>query len=143
MGAGTALLIATRAPYEHVRQAASLVGVMTGLLAATAGVPLVRWQRRHNEGLARWCEASLRAGNEHALAQAQWAAVSLAFAVGLAACAAWLGLANWGAPLAERESLRLAGAWHLLQPARLSPLASVARSTARRPRSRCTPRRAP
>jgi mannose/fructose/N-acetylgalactosamine-specific phosphotransferase system component IIC len=116
VGAAVALLIAARAPYEHVRQAASLIGVMTGLLAASAGVPLVRWQRRRNERLARWCEAELRAGHEGALGQAQWAAVALAFAVGLAACAAWLGLASWGAPWVERESLRLAGAWHLLQP---------------------------
>ena len=116
VGAGVALLIAARAPYEHVRQAASLIGVMTGLLAASAGVPLVRWQRRRNERLARWCEGELRSGREGALGQAQWAAVALAFAVGLAACAACLGLASWGAPWVERESLRLAGAWHLLQP---------------------------
>jgi hypothetical protein len=115
-GAGVALAIAARAPFEHVRQAASLVGVMTGMMAATAGVPLLRWQRRLNEGLARWCEGELRAGHEGALAQAQWAAVALAFAVGLAACGAWLGIGHWLAPWAEHESLRLAGAWHLLQP---------------------------
>ena len=116
VGAGVALLLAERAPFEHVHQAASLVGVMTGMVAASASVPFLRWQRRLNEGLARWCEASLRAGNESALGQGQGAAIALAFAVGLASCAVWLGLANWGAPLVERESLRLAGAWHLLQP---------------------------
>ena len=116
VGAGVALLIAARAPFEHVRQAAALAGVMTGMVAATAGVPLLRWQRRHNEGLARWCEQSLRAGNEAALGQAQWAAVTLAFGIGVAACGVWLALGSWGAPWVERESLRLAGAWHLLQP---------------------------
>lgn len=116
VGAGVALLIASRAPFEHVRQAASLVGVMSGMLAATAGVPLLRWQRRLNEGLARWCEAELRAGHESALARAQWAAVALAFAIGLAACGVWLALGQWGAPWVEHESLRLAGAWHLMQP---------------------------
>lgn len=116
VGTGVALLIAERAPFEHVRQAASLTGVMLGMVAATAGVPLIRWQRRWNEGLARWCEQSLRAGNEAALAQTQFAAIVLAFAIGLASCAAWLALGHWGAPFVERESLRLAGAWHLLQP---------------------------
>jgi len=116
VGAGVALSIAAGAPFEHVRQAASLAGVMAGMIAATLGVSLIRWQRRHNEGLARWCEAELRSGNAKALDQAQWAAVALAFAIGLALCAAWIGLARLGAPWVERESLRLAGAWHLLQP---------------------------
>lgn len=115
-GAGVALTIASRAPFEHVRQAAALAGVMTGMVAATVGVPLIRWQRRLNEGLARWCESELRAGREAALAQAQWAGVALAFGVGLAACSAWLALGLWGGAWVERESLRLAGAWHLLQP---------------------------
>jgi len=116
VGAGVALIIAAGAPFEHVRQAASLVGVMAGMITASLGVPLLRWQRRRNEGLARWCEMELRAGRERALGDAQWAAVTLAFALGLAAAAAGLGLARWAAPLVERESLRLAGAWHLLQP---------------------------
>ncbi|HXS82053.1 MAG TPA: PTS sugar transporter subunit IIC [Methylomirabilota bacterium] len=116
VGAGVALSIAAGAPFEHVRQAASLTGVMAGMIAATIGVPLLRWQRQWNEGLARWCENALRAGRERALAESQGAAVALAFAIGLAATAAWMALAHGGASLVERESLRLAGAWHLLQP---------------------------
>src|SRR5262249_46915030 len=116
VGAGVALLVAARAPFEHVRQAASLAGVLMGMVAATAGVPLIRWQRRRNEGLARWCEASLRAGDEPALGQAQGAALAMAFAVGLASSALWLGLGALAAPWIEHQSLRLAGAWHLLQP---------------------------
>jgi mannose/fructose/N-acetylgalactosamine-specific phosphotransferase system component IIC len=108
VGTGVALYLAAQAPFEHMRQASSLVGVMTGLAAATLSVPVIRWQRRLNEGLARWCES--------AHGQAQWAAVALAFAMGLATCVAWLALARGGAPLVERESLRLAGGWHLLQP---------------------------
>src|SRR5262249_2756813 len=115
-GAGVALLIAARAPFEHVREAAALAGVLTGMVAATVGVPLIRWQRRRNEGLARWCEAQLLAGREAALAEAQWAAIALAFGVGVALCAIWLGLGAWLGPAVERESLRMAGAWHLLQP---------------------------
>ena len=45
-GAGAALVIASQAPFEHVRQAAALAGVLVGLTAATLGDPLVRWQRR-------------------------------------------------------------------------------------------------
>ena len=116
VGAGVALSIAAGAPFEHVRQAASLTGVLAGMVAATLGVPLLRWQRQWNEGLARWCENALRAGRERALAESQGAAVALAFAIGLAATAMWMALAHGGAALVERESLRLAGAWHLLQP---------------------------
>jgi mannose/fructose/N-acetylgalactosamine-specific phosphotransferase system component IIC len=116
VGAGVALTIAAGAPFEHVRQAASLVGVLAGMVAASLGMPLLRWQRRWNEGLARWCERELRAGHERALAEAQGAALVLAFAIGLAVTAFWLALARWGAPRVEHESLRLAGAWHLLQP---------------------------
>lgn len=116
VGAGVALTIAGGAPFEHVRQAASLVGVLSGMVTASLGVPILRWQRWRNEGLARWCEGQLRAGNERALVEAQWAAVAVAFALGLAVTGAWLALAHGGAPYVERESLRLAGAWHLLQP---------------------------
>jgi mannose/fructose/N-acetylgalactosamine-specific phosphotransferase system component IIC len=116
VGTGIALFLAAHAPFEHVRQASSLVGVLAGLTAATLSVPAIRWQRRLNEGLARWCESSLRSGHESALAQAQGAAVALAFAVGLATCVVWLLLANVAAPWVEQESLRLAGAWHLMQP---------------------------
>src|SRR5262249_45538193 len=96
VGAGVALSIASGAPFEHVRQAASLAGVMAGMAAATLGVPLLRWQRQHNEGLARWCEDALRAGREGALAEAQGAAVALAFAIGLAVTALWLWFAHLG-----------------------------------------------
>src|SRR5207247_2485125 len=50
------------------------------------------------------------------LVEVQWAAVAVAFALGLAVTGVWLALAHWGASYVERESLRLAGAWHLLQP---------------------------
>ncbi len=116
VGAGVALTIASQAPFEQVRQAASLVGVLAGLVAATAGVPLLRAQRRWNEGLARWCETELRAGHAGALTQVQVAAVSLAFAIGLAHTGVWLALGSVLSPIVGRETLRLAGAWHLLQP---------------------------
>ena len=116
VGAGVALTIAAGAPFEHVRQAASLAGVLSGMVVAALGVPLLRWQRRLNEGLARWCEQALRAGRERALAEAQGAAIAMAFAIGLAVTGVWLALAHAGGAFVEHESLRLAGAWHLLQP---------------------------
>ena len=115
-GAGVALVIASQAPFEHMRQAASFTGVMTGMIAASLQVPVLRWQRWRNEGLARWCERALREGHEGALAQAQWAGLSLAFALGLAAVGVWLAAGQAMAPFVGRESLRIAGVWNLLQP---------------------------
>jgi hypothetical protein len=77
----------------------------------------MRWQRRRNEGLARWCEQELRAGRERAPAVASAAGAALAFGAGVAYCALWLA----GAGLLLRgfvgaESLRLSTAWTLAQP---------------------------
>ncbi len=116
VGAGVALIIAAQAPFEQVRQAAAFTGVMVGLLAATVGDPIVRWQRRRNEGLARWTEAAIRAGDERALGRAHVAAISMAFAIGLAATALWCGLGMALAPVVSRHSLRLAGVWQMAQP---------------------------
>ena len=117
VGAGLALSVGGHAPYEQWRDAAQLVGVFGGMLAAMGGVPLIKWQRRLNEGLSHWTEKQLRAGHEGALAQAHGAAIALAFAVGVAYCALWLG---GGTVLlrqvTEVESLRLSRAWTLLQP---------------------------
>ena len=117
VGAGVALVLAPGPGMQPWREAAQLAGVLTGLLAATTGVPLIRWQRRRNEGLARWCEAELRAGHEAAPGVASLAGATLAFGIGVAFCAVWIG----GAGLllrgfVERESLRLSRAWTLAQP---------------------------
>jgi len=117
VGAGLALLLAARFPFEMYREACALIGVLAGMLSATGGVVLLKWQRRRNEGLARWCEAELRAGRESALGRAHLAAVWMAFAVGIGAVAVGLGA---GVALAsgvvEHESIRLAKAWALAQP---------------------------
>lgn len=117
VGAGVALAIATRQNFLMLEDAAALVGVLAGMATAVLGVPLLRWQRRRNEGLARWCESRLRAGEERALAVAQGAGVGLAFGVGVgytAACLA-LGTVLLG-PVTVGHSLRLARAWSLAQP---------------------------
>ncbi len=117
VGAGVALAIATRQNFLMLDDAAALVGVLAGLVTATCGVPLIKWQRRRNEGLSRWCEAEVRRGNAGATGGAQRAGVALAFAVGVGYCAACLALAvGLLGPLAEHHSLRLARAWMLAQP---------------------------
>jgi PTS system mannose-specific IIC component len=117
IGAGVALALASHESIEIAREACALIGVITGMASATLSVPLLKWQRRRNEGLARWTEAEVLAGREGALSAAQGAGVALAFGVGVTYVAAWLGLAVWGlAPLVARDSLRMARAWGLAEP---------------------------
>ena len=117
VGVGTALALSAGHPFAFAQDACAMLGVLTGLIAATVGAAPLKWQRRLNEGLARWCEERLRMGDEGALAGAQRAAVVLAFAVGVAYCALALGVAVGGLHrLLEAESLKLARAWRLAQP---------------------------
>ncbi len=117
--AGTAVALALAHGVEIApwRDSAQLAGVFVGLLCATSGVPLIKWQRRRNEGLASWCESEVRAGREGAPAQAHAAGVAMAFAVGVALTAAWIAAGVLLLrPLVEHESLRLSRAWTLAQP---------------------------
>ncbi len=117
VGAGVALALASQQSFEVAHQASALLGTLTGMVSATLGVPLLKWQRRRNEGLSRWCEEALRRGDRGALAAAQRAGVVLAFAVGVSYCAVCFGVGVRGlAGLASNESLRLAHAWALAQP---------------------------
>lgn len=116
VGVALALMAAQRIPFEMYRQSCAMLGVIAGLLAATLGVPLIKWQRRRHEGLSRWCEAAVRAGHPGALAAAHRAAIALAFAVAIAYCALWLAALPLVSMIAERESLRLSRAWTLAQP---------------------------
>ena len=117
LGAALAMALAAQQPFAMARESSALLGSLAGMLAATAGVPLIKWQRRRNEGLSRWCEAELRRGHGSALGSAQWAGAVFAFAVGAGYVAAGLGLGLWAlAPLVAHESLRLARAWALAQP---------------------------
>lgn len=117
VGAGTALALGSQHSFEIAQNASALLGVIAGLIGAVLGVPLLKWQRRRNEGLSRWCEEALRQGDEGALAAAQRAGVALAFATGVAATAVLVGVAvRVFQGLAAHESLRLARAWSLAQP---------------------------
>jgi mannose/fructose/N-acetylgalactosamine-specific phosphotransferase system component IIC len=117
IGTALALMLARHQPFEMYRQGCALLGCIAGMLSAVLGSSLLKWQRRSNEGLSRWCEEQLRAGNEGALAAAHRAAIVLSFSIGLAWCALWLGA---GLPLlthlAAGDSLRLSRAWGLAQP---------------------------
>jgi mannose/fructose/N-acetylgalactosamine-specific phosphotransferase system component IIC len=117
VGAGVALAIVSQQHLLMLDDAAALVGVFAGLVTATFGVPLIKWQRRRNEGLSRWCEAEVRRGDAGATGAAQRAGMALAFAAGVGYCAACLALGvGLLGPLAGRYSLRLARAWMLAQP---------------------------
>jgi len=117
VGAGVALALGSQQTFEVARNASALLGVLAGMTGAMLGVPLLKWQRRRNEGLSRWCEDALRRGDEGALAAAQRAGVVLAFAVGVGTTAVLVGGALRGLEgLAAHESLRLARAWALAQP---------------------------
>ena len=117
IGVATALAVATLAPFAVAHEACAMLGVVTGLVSATVGVPLLKWQRRRNEGLSRWCEAEIRAGHEGALGTAHAGAVVLAFGVGVVFCAVFLAAAVLLIrPLVEHRSIRLARAWSIAQP---------------------------
>ncbi|HYM82016.1 MAG TPA: PTS sugar transporter subunit IIC [Candidatus Limnocylindria bacterium] len=117
VGAAVAVALAAEQPFVVARDACALLGVLAGLVSAMVGVALLKWQRRRNEGLSRWCEDALRHGSEGALAQAHGAAVVLAFGVGVSYCAVCVGASVWSMRgLAGNESLWLARAWALAKP---------------------------
>ena len=117
IGTGVALVLATQQPYSVARDGAALLGTFAGMLGATAGVPFIKWQRRRNEGLARWCEDELKLGNEGALAAAHGAGVVLSFGTGVLWTAAGLGVGTLALlALLRAESLWLARAWTFAQP---------------------------
>ncbi|NOT32908.1 MAG: hypothetical protein HOP12_01925 [Candidatus Eisenbacteria bacterium] len=117
VGAGLAVLLASEQPFLVTRDACAVIGVLSGLIVAVLGVPIIKWQRRHNEGLAHWCEDAVRAGRAGALAQAHGAAVVLAFAIGASFCAVAIGLGAFATRgLVAHESIRLARAWALAEP---------------------------
>ena len=117
IGVGTALMLASLVPFAAAHDAAVLSGCVVGMIAAVVGVPLIKWQRRRNEGLSRWCESALRAGDAGALGRAHAAAVVLAFGIGVAFCAVFLAAAGrLLPPLVQHQSIRLARIWAVCQP---------------------------
>ncbi len=117
VGCGVALVLFTSQPYNLARDACAFAGVVSGLVAAVAGVPFIKWQRRRNEALSRWCEEALRAGSERAPGAAHVAAVVLAFAIGVALTAIFLAAGYWLLRgTVETQTLRLGRAWSFAHP---------------------------
>lgn len=117
IGVGVALALATQAPYAIGREASALAGSLCGMISATAGVPVLKWQRRRNEALSRWCEDALRRGERRALGRAHLASVVLAFAAGVVFCAVFLAAGTWSLrPVVEQHSIRMARAWDMVHP---------------------------
>jgi mannose/fructose/N-acetylgalactosamine-specific phosphotransferase system component IIC len=117
IGAGTAMLLAATTSFSVAHEASAFAGCIVGLVAATAGVPLVKWQRRRNEGLSRWCESAVRAGDLAAPAKANGAGVVMAFGIGVLFCAVFLALSTvLVTPFVRHRSISLARAWGLAQP---------------------------
>src|SRR2546426_1630052 len=110
IGAGTALMLASTTTFSLAHEASAFAGCIVGMASSMAGVPLIKWQRRRNEGLSRWCEEALRRGDLSALGQANVAGVVMAFGVGVVFCAVFLAVAaGLVAPVVHRRSLRAAG----------------------------------
>jgi hypothetical protein len=110
-------MLAARMPFPMAQDAAAFLGCVAGMGVASLGVPIVKWQRRRNEGLARWAESALRAGDAGALGAATRAAIVLAFAAGVTYAAVSLAvLVPLLTPLVGGMSLRLSRAWTLAQP---------------------------
>jgi mannose/fructose/N-acetylgalactosamine-specific phosphotransferase system component IIC len=117
VGVGLALALAAPQTFEFSRQSAQLLGVLGGMFTAVIGMPLIKWQRRRNEALGRWCEYELRSGSRVALVHAHGAAIVLTFGLGVGLTAVCLaaGIAGFS-NLVVNESLRLSHAWRLAQP---------------------------
>ena len=117
IGAGTAVLLATALPFSLAHEASAFAGVAAGLVSATLGVPLVKWQRRRNEGLSRWCEDAVRAGDLGAPGKAAAAGIAMAFGIAVVFCALFLGAGILLlTPLVRSHSIALAHAWTIAQP---------------------------
>jgi PTS system mannose-specific IIC component len=117
VGAGAAGLLATAIPFSMAHEASAFAGVALGLVAASLGVPLIKWQRRRNEALSHWCEQALRAGDLGAPGHANVAGVVMAFGIAVVFCAAFLGLAAGPVKsLVLHHSMHIARAWTLAQP---------------------------
>jgi mannose/fructose/N-acetylgalactosamine-specific phosphotransferase system component IIC len=117
IGVGTALMLAAASSFRLDHEASAFAGCVVGMVASMSGVPLVKWQRRRNEGLSRWCEDALRRGDLSALGRANAAAVVMAFGVGVVFSAVFLAVSTRVvAPVVLSRSLGLARAWSIAQP---------------------------
>ena len=120
---GTVVGVAVACAVDHAAPLASaqggplLYGMVVAFAVALLGKPLLVWQRRRNERLARWCEEELAGGRLGALGGAQAAGVAQAAAVGVAWTAvALLVFGLLSRPLFASQGVALGQAWNLGSP---------------------------
>ncbi|MGH7725839.1 MAG: PTS sugar transporter subunit IIC [Candidatus Eiseniibacteriota bacterium] len=120
---GSVVGVSAASALDHLLPVASaqggplLYGLGVAFVVALLGKPLMVWQRRWNDGVARWCEAELAAGRLSALGRAQWAGVGIASATGVLWTGVALALAVWlGTLLFQFQGVALGQAWHLGSP---------------------------
>jgi hypothetical protein len=115
-----------------------LFGLVAAFVTALAGRSLLVWLRHRNEGLARWTEERLAAGDLGALDRAQWAGAAQTFAVGTAWTAVALSLFTLlGEGLFRGGAFAFGRAWQLGSPILWGfGIGSVARGLTRGNRAR-------
>jgi mannose/fructose/N-acetylgalactosamine-specific phosphotransferase system component IIC len=117
VGVAVAAILDRTFPIASAQGGPILYGLGVAFLVALAGKPVLAWQRRRNERLARWVEHELADGRLAALGRAQWAGVAQAFAIGVAWTAIALAAASLaGQPLFRHQGVAFGRAWHLGSP---------------------------
>lgn len=89
VGVAVAAVLTGVDPVASAQGGPLLFGLVAAFVTALVGRSLLVWLRHRNEGLARWTETRLAAGDLAALDRAQWAGVAQTFALGMA----WTALA--------------------------------------------------
>ena len=116
-GVAVACAVDRSVPLASAQGGPLLYGALVAFAVALLGKPLLVWQRRRNERLARWCEAELERGHLSALARAQAAGVAQAATLGLLWTAVALLVFGWlSGPLFRAQGVALGQAWHLGSP---------------------------
>jgi mannose/fructose/N-acetylgalactosamine-specific phosphotransferase system component IIC len=94
VGTATAAVLSQTDPVAAAQGGPLVYGLLIAFATALGGKAVITWVRHRNEGLARWVEERLGAGELAALGRAQRAGIGLAFAVGVAWTAAALAIAT-------------------------------------------------
>ena len=117
VGVGAACLLERAQPIASAQGGPLAFGLLAAFAVALVGKTWIAWQRRHNEGLARWCEERLAAGDLGALGRAHGAGVATAFGIGVAWTAIAFALVHGaGDRLMDRQGVAFGQAWQLGGP---------------------------
>jgi mannose/fructose/N-acetylgalactosamine-specific phosphotransferase system component IIC len=117
VGVAAACLLERAQPIASAQGGPLMFGVLAAFAVALVGKSWIAWQRRHNEGLARWCEQRLALGDLTALGRAQWAGVATAFSIGVLWTAVAFALVqSAGDRLMDRQGVAFGQAWQVGAP---------------------------